>query len=77
MTLSMLWTQLFYVLLGALLAWPCWLLLARALRGRQSLRCVQRYQPHLPHPINTPHLPRSPDSPPAAFADATRSTTNP
>jgi len=45
MTLSML---LFYMLLGALLAWPCWLLLRRAQQARQPLRCVQPYQPRLP-----------------------------
>lgn len=46
MTLLML---LFYILLGALLAWPCWLLLRRALHARRPLRCVQPYRPRLPH----------------------------
>lgn len=39
---------LVYMLLGALLTWPCWLLLRRALRTRHPLRCVQPYRPHLP-----------------------------
>lgn len=45
MTLLML---LIYMLLGALLAWPCWLLLRRVQRARQPLRCVQPYRPELP-----------------------------
>jgi len=45
MTLLML---LLYMLLGALLAWPCWLLLRRAQRARQPLRCVKPYRPGLP-----------------------------
>ena len=45
MTLLML---LLYMLLGALLAWPSWLLLRRAQRARQPLRCVQPYRPRLP-----------------------------
>lgn len=45
MTLLML---LLYMLLGALLAWPCWLLLRRAQRERLPLRCVKPYRPRLP-----------------------------
>lgn len=45
MTLLML---LLYMLLGALLAWPCWLLLRRAQRARQPLRCVRPYKPGPP-----------------------------
>jgi hypothetical protein len=44
MTLLML---VFYVALGALMAWPCWLLLNRVLRARQPLVCVQLYRPSL------------------------------
>jgi hypothetical protein len=44
MTLLML---VFYVALGALMAWPCWLLLNRVLRARQPLVCVQPYRPSL------------------------------
>lgn len=43
-----LWMLLFYVLLGAVMAWPCWLLLNRVLRARQPLICVQPYRPSLP-----------------------------
>lgn len=39
---------LVYVLLGALLAWPCARLLRRVLQARQPLRCVQPYRPALP-----------------------------
>jgi hypothetical protein len=37
-----------YMLLGALLAWPCAWLLRRVLQARHPLRCVQPYRPHLP-----------------------------
>lgn len=40
-------TLLFYVALGALMAWPCWLLLNRVLLARQPLICVQPYRPSL------------------------------
>lgn len=40
--------MLAYVLLGAVLAWPCGWLLRRFLQARQPLRCVQPYRPHLP-----------------------------
>jgi len=43
-----LWMLLFCVLLGILLAWPCGLLLRRALRARQPMVCVRPYRPHLP-----------------------------
>jgi len=43
-----LWMLLFYVLLGVLLAWPCWLLLRRALRASQPLICVHPFRPGLP-----------------------------
>jgi hypothetical protein len=43
-----LWMLLFYVLLGILLAWPCGLLLRRALRARQPMVCVRPYRPRLP-----------------------------
>ena len=43
-----LWMLLFYMLLGVLLAWPCGLLLRRALRVRQPLACVRPYRPCLP-----------------------------
>jgi len=46
--MTLLLLLLLYIALGALLAWPCWLLLRRALRSRQPLRCVQPYRPHLP-----------------------------
>lgn len=53
-------TLLMYVLLGALLAWPSWLVLRRAFHARRPLRCVQPYRPQLPptHPtgIATPNL---------------------
>ena len=39
---------LLYLLLGVLLAWPCWLLLRRALNAHRPLRCVRPYHPHLP-----------------------------
>ena len=39
--------MLVYVLLGALLAWPCSRLLCRMLQARQPLRCVQPYRPVL------------------------------
>jgi hypothetical protein len=39
---------LIYTVLGALLAWPCWLLLRRARHARRPLRCVQPYRPQLP-----------------------------
>ena len=45
MTLLML---LLYMLLGALLAWPCWLVLRRLRHARRPLRCVQPYRPQLP-----------------------------
>lgn len=64
MMLSVLWTLLFYILLGAMLAWPCWLLLRHMRHIRQPPRCVQRYQPHL---ANQP-LPN------AEAADAAQST---
>ena len=38
---------LVYVLLGALLAWPCARLLRRVLQARQPLRCVLPYRPVL------------------------------
>ena len=48
MTLLMLLLDL---LLGALLAWPCWLLLRRAQRARQPLRCGGRgANPVVQHP---------------------------
>lgn len=39
---------LLYTVLGALLAWPCWLVLRRLRHARQPLRCVQPYRPQLP-----------------------------
>lgn len=39
---------LFYIVLGALLAWPCWLLLRRVQHAHRPLRCVQPYRPALP-----------------------------
>lgn len=39
---------LLYTVLGALLAWPCWLLLRRVRHERRPLRCVQPYRPQLP-----------------------------
>ena len=39
---------LFYIALGALLAWPCWLVVRRIRHARQPLRCVQPYRPNLP-----------------------------
>ena len=48
---------LVYVLLGALLAWPCARLLRRVLQARQPLRCVQRYRPALP-PKESPGPPQ-------------------
>ncbi len=44
MTLLML---LLYMVLGVVLACPCWLLLRRALHARRPLRCVQPYAPRL------------------------------
>lgn len=40
-------TLFIYIMLGALLGWPCWLALRRALNQRRPLRCVQPYQPQL------------------------------
>lgn len=59
MTLLML---LLYMLLGALLAWPCWLLLRRAQRARQPLRCVKPYRPGLPQ-TGAGDTPTSPPAP--------------
>lgn len=39
---------LLYIALGALLAWPCWLVARRIRHARQPLRCVQPYRPDLP-----------------------------
>ena len=39
---------LLYTVLGALLAWPCWLVLRRLRHARRPLRCVQPYRPQLP-----------------------------
>ncbi|MES2609670.1 MAG: hypothetical protein V4679_05475 [Pseudomonadota bacterium] len=39
---------LVYIVLGALLAWPCWLLVRRVRHARRPLRCVQPYRPQLP-----------------------------
>lgn len=36
-----------WMLLGVLLAWPCWLLLRRVRQALQPLRCVQPYRPVL------------------------------
>lgn len=55
----MLWTLLFYVLLGALLSWPCWRLVRHVLHARQSLRCVQPYNPTVPHSSHQDLLPDS------------------
>ena len=48
---------LVYVLLGALLAWPCAGLLRRVLQARQPLRCVLPYRPVL-SPKETPVPPQ-------------------
>lgn len=50
---------LFYVVLGALLAWPCWLLLRRVRHAHRPLRCVQPYRPALP-PAGTAPPPSAP-----------------
>ena len=60
-----LWMLLFYVLLGVLLAWPCGLLLRRALRARQPLVCVRPYRPRLPRAEAS-----DPAMPPAAQQDS-------
>lgn len=39
---------LLYIVLGSLLAWPCWLVLRRVRHAHRPLRCVQPYQPLLP-----------------------------
>lgn len=39
---------LLYIVLGALLAWPCWLVLRRLRHAHRPLRCVQPYRPSLP-----------------------------
>lgn len=59
MTLLML---LLYMLLGALLAWPCGLLLRRAQRAHQPLRCVRPYRPELP-PTDAAAAPTPPSAP--------------
>lgn len=41
---------LLYTVLGALLAWPCWLVLRRLRHAHRPLRCVQPYRPALPPP---------------------------
>ena len=49
--------MLVYVLLGALLAWPCARLLRRMRQARQPLRCVLPYRPVL-SPKETPVPPQ-------------------
>lgn len=39
---------LLYIMLGALLAWPCWLVLHRLRHAHRPLRCVQPYHPQPP-----------------------------
>lgn len=50
---------LFYIVLGALLAWPCWLLLRRVRHAHRPLRCVQPYRP-APPPAGAANPPPAP-----------------
>ena len=46
--MTILMELLLYTVLGALLAWPCWLVLRRLRHARRPLRCVQASRPQLP-----------------------------
>lgn len=46
--MTILMDLLVYIVLGSLLAWPCWLVARRIRHARRPLRCVQPYRPVLP-----------------------------